>query len=117
MDDGGLPSPVRALLFDLGGVLIDIDERGHLQADDYFEHLRQTLGLDLTDEQLLGGWNDIYVGPLAEVGALLLQVKGRLPLYAFSNSNPSHQAFWSARFEEELAVFDRVFVSSELRHR
>jgi putative hydrolase of the HAD superfamily len=83
---------VDALLFDLGGVLVDIDfnrafgawanaaqvpasqiagrfafdqayeahERGEIDADGYFAHLRNTLGLSLSSEELLAGWNAIW---------------------------------------------------------
>jgi HAD superfamily hydrolase (TIGR01509 family) len=39
---------------------------------------------------------------------------GRLPLYAFTNSNPTHQAFWAPRYAELLKSFRKVFVSSEM---
>lgn len=39
---------------------------------------------------------------------------GRRPLYAFTNSNVTHQAGWSARYAEVLQIFRRVFVSCEL---
>jgi len=34
--------------------------------------------------------------------------------YAFTNSNPTHHAFWSVRYAEVLESFRRVFVSSEM---
>lgn len=142
------PESVEVLLFDLGGVVIDIDfqrcmarwarsagrevtdissrfsfdaaykahERGALAIAGYLQSLRRTLSLDLTDEQLLAGWNDIYVGVNAEI-VLLAQVKAELRLYAFTNSNPTHQAIWSQRFAAELEVFTSTFVSSEIGYR
>ena len=41
----------------------------------------------------------------------------RTRLYAFSNSNPTHHADWSARYADTLRLFHRVFVSSELGAR
>jgi putative hydrolase of the HAD superfamily len=40
--------------------------------------------------------------------------RNRLPCFAFTNSNPTHQAEWETVFPQVVASFDRVFVSSEL---
>jgi HAD superfamily hydrolase (TIGR01509 family) len=143
------PESVEVLLFDLGGVVIDIDfrrcfadwadsadrdideiascfsidaaykahERGRLPINEYLEHLRRTLGLALTDDELLAGWNDIWTGMNADIGPLLALASGAFPLYAFTNSNPTHQAVWTQRFAEPLGVFTSTFVSSEIGHR
>lgn len=140
------PRRPDALLFDLGGVVIDLDfgrvlarwaeladvdpaqleerfsfdeayerhERGQIDAARFFASLRATLGVDLTDAELLDGWNDVYLGPIAEVVELLGTIADRFPLYAFTNSNRSHEAHWSTRFESELAPFREVFVSSTI---
>jgi HAD superfamily hydrolase (TIGR01509 family) len=92
-------------------------ERGTIDAAEYFAGLRRSLSLDLTDDALLEGWNDVYVGPDAEVVDLLVQARTRFPLYAFTNTNPSHQTVWSRLFARELEVFDSIFVSSEIGHR
>jgi glucose-1-phosphatase len=134
----------HALLFDLGGVVIEIDfgraftrwatragvpadtirsrfsfddayeqhERGEIEAAEYFVALRASLQIDLSDAELTDGWNAIYCGEVAGIRALL--GTGRLPLYAFTNSNPTHQAFWAPRYAELLKSFRKVFVSSEM---
>ena len=143
------PESVEVLLFDLGGVVIDIDfrrcfakwahsadrdveelasrfsvdaayeehERGRLPISEYLENLRRTLSLALTDDELLAGWNDIWTGVNAEIGPLLTVASDAFPLYAFTNSNPTHQAVWSQRFAEPLSIFTSTFVSSEIGHR
>jgi putative hydrolase of the HAD superfamily len=144
-----MEEPPRALLFDLGGVLVDIDfgrafqfwarradtdpdslrrrfrfdgayedhERGELSSPEYFSLLRSQLGVELTVEDLAAGWNDIYVGVVPGVAELLAKARRHVPLYALTNTNPSHQAAWTSLFAEELRVFTSVFVSSDLGHR
>jgi putative hydrolase of the HAD superfamily len=144
-----MEEPPRALLFDLGGVLVDIDfgralqfwaqradidptslqrrfrfdgayedhERGELSSPEYFVLLRSQLEVDLTIEDLAAGWNDIYVGVVPGMSELLARASRHVPLYALTNTNPTHQAAWSSLFAEELAVFETVFVSSDLGHR
>jgi putative hydrolase of the HAD superfamily len=136
----------RALLFDLGGVVLEINfdrvfqtwaarascdpqalrrrfkfddaceqhERGELDAAGYFASLRRTLRLRLSDEDFIAGWSDLYVGPVAGMVAVLAAASERLPLYAFTNSNPTHQTLWATRYAPELSVFRSIFVSSEL---
>ena len=138
-----------ALLFDLGGVVIQIDfdrairawaeaggvpasqvharfsldagyeahERGEIEPAAYCVHLRQTLGLALADEHLLSGWNQIFVGEVPEVGALLAKLAPSLPLYAFSNTNAAHRTFWQVRYASILEPFSQIFCSCDLGTR
>ena len=138
-----------ALLFDLGGVVIQVDfaravsawadaarvpaaelsnrfsldagyeahERGELDPAAYCAHLRQTLGLELADEPLLAGWNQIFVGEVPEVGPLLAGLARSFPLYAFSNTNAAHRTFWQARYADVIAPFSQIFCSCDLGRR
>ena len=137
---------VEALLFDLGGVIFEIDfggaiavwsaysgereeviaqrfgfdthyerhERGEIDARQYFQSLRNLLRIDLTDAQFSEGWNSIYGPELEIAGKLPGLLAGRMPLFAFTNSNPTHQASWEQRYSRALSMFQRIFVSSEM---
>jgi glucose-1-phosphatase len=137
---------LRAILFDLGGVVIDIDfkrafqiwaarascdaaeleqrftfdeayeqhETGDLHSSGYFNALRETLNVSLSEDDLVVGWNDIYLGIIPGMVKLLAGASQRFPLYAFTNSNPTHQSVWSVRFAAELSIFKTIYVSSEL---
>ena len=137
---------IAALLFDLGGVLIDIDfsralhswsqssdlalqeitgrfsmdepyrqhERGEIPASDYFAHLRQLLELEASDEEIAHGWNAIFVGEIAATIEYIAAARQNLPCYLFSNTNPTHQAYWETAFPAALDSFQQIFVSSEM---
>jgi len=137
---------IQALLFDLGGVIIEIDfervwarwardacrpvdairrpigrfepylryECGAVTLEEYFESLRAAMDVALTDEQLLAGWNEIFVGEMRGIAALLERLRPRIPLYAFSNTNRAHEAFWSVEYAPVLSHFRQVFVSSTI---
>ena len=137
---------VEALLFDLGGVFIDIDfdhafqywenqselsfneirrrfvrdaayekhERGEIDASEYFEHLRNVLELNTSDEDIALGWNAIFVGEISKSLNYIQSVKDQWPCFAFTNSNPTHQIAWMAAYPDVVAAFRRIFVSSEL---
>ncbi len=137
---------IEALLFDLGGVIVEIDfnrafthwaalshqtpdtiatkftmdepyerhERGEIEAAMYFEHLRNTLQLTGSDAQIANGWNDIFVAEISETVAAIKQINNRLPCYAFTNSNATHQVVWESKFSSAMSVFKQTFVSSEM---
>jgi putative hydrolase of the HAD superfamily len=141
--------PVRAILFDLGGVLLDIDfdralaawaphsrlppqdvrarfafdepfrhhETGRLDDAGYFAHLRHALELECDLAQVEAGFNAILVGEIAETVTLLESLRGRVPCYAISNTNPAHVLHMRRAFPGFLDRFDHVFTSHEIGHR
>lgn len=140
---------VDALLFDLGGVVIDIDfnrvfrawgadagmdpelvaarfsidrayqnhERGEITHREYFDALRSSLGISLTDQQFADGWNSIYVGEVQGIHDLLCIVREQRPVYAFTNTNHLHKSAWQTLFADLLKPFEAIFSSMDLRMR
>jgi putative hydrolase of the HAD superfamily len=136
-----------AIVFDLGGVVFDIDFRravarwaelascdaadlqarlprlshdgaglryevGQMTDAAFFQSLRTHLGVDLSDDALRDGWNAIFAGEMPGIAAVLEQAAPRQPLYAFSNTNPAHEEYFSQRFADVLGHFRQVFTSS-----
>jgi glucose-1-phosphatase len=107
----------RARLRIAGSEAFHRHERGEISNAAFFEHLRRALDIDLTDEQLKDGWNAIFVGEMPGVRPILARARQTLPLYAFSNTNAAHQAFWSVHFADTISHFRKVYVSNELGAR
>ena len=140
------PVEVKALLFDLGGVVFEIDfdlaiqrwamssrlsagairsrfsmdfayeqhERGEIGAAEYFAHLRNHLELDASNDEIGASWNAIFVREISESLNDIETARSRIPCYAFTNTNPTHQVAMMAAFPGIAGAFERVFVSSEL---
>lgn len=89
-------------------------ECGAIDAHAYYDSLRRALGIALDDARLEAGWNAIFTEPVAPTVRLLEALEGRIPLYAFSNTNATHHRVWARKFERALRPFRRVFVSCEL---
>lgn len=140
------PAKIEALLFDLGGVVIDIDiervfahwakdaglpahairrrigqdeaylayECGAITLEAYFASLRRAMNVALSDDQLLAGWNAIFVGEMAGIAEVLARYKSRVPMYAFSNTNQAHIDHFRPRFGPMLGHFQKVFTSCDI---
>ena len=89
-------------------------EIGKIDDAAFFESLRASLGIGITDDQFLEGWNAIFTGEMPGIAQLLARAGQRLPLYAFSNTNPAHIAHFSQAYADVLSHFREVFLSSSI---
>ncbi|MEI9993117.1 MAG: HAD-IA family hydrolase [Rhizomicrobium sp.] len=89
-------------------------ERGAISDAAYFQALRGSLGIDISDAQFLDGWNAIFGGVIPGVPDWIAAICARYPSYVFSNTNPAHETFWAAEYADTLRPFRRVFVSSTI---
>jgi glucose-1-phosphatase len=140
------PGDIDALLFDFGGILVEIDfdrvlarwaelagvpidpvkarfshgdayrrhERGELDEAAYYQSLRDSIGLALTDAQFADGWARVLGDEIAPTVALVPRLAERIPCHLFSNTNFAHYAIWAARHAAALAPFKRRFISCEM---
>ena len=89
-------------------------ERGEISDAAFFEGLRGSLGIDITDIQFLEGWNAIFAGEMPGIGAMLARAGTRLPLYAFSNTNGAHIEHFSRAYADLLGHFREIYLSSAI---
>ena len=89
-------------------------ETGEASDVEFFAALRRTLGVDISDAQFLEGWNAIFAGEMPGMNALLARAAGRLPLYAFSNTNRPHIEHFSKAYADILGHFREIFLSSTI---
>ena len=101
-----------------GRFVVDDSYKGHETGaiDDaaFFQGLRGSLGIAISDAQFLEGWNAIFTGEMPGIAPLLARAAKRLPLYAFSNTNPPHVAHFSQAYAEVLGHFREIFLSSTI---
>jgi HAD superfamily hydrolase (TIGR01509 family) len=92
-------------------------ETGRISDAAYFESLRASLGIALSDAQFLEGWNAIFVGEMPGIAPLLARAAKRLPLYVLSNTNNAHVEYFSVLHADVLGHFREVFLSSSIGFR
>jgi putative hydrolase of the HAD superfamily len=89
-------------------------ERGEISDAAFFEGLRGSLGIAISDAQFLEGWNAIFTGEMPDIAAHLARAGQRLPLYAFSNTNGAHVAHFSQAYADVLGHFREIYLSSSI---
>jgi putative hydrolase of the HAD superfamily len=89
-------------------------EIGRISDEAYFDSLRASLGVELSDAEFLEGWNAIFAGEMPGIAPLLARAAGSLPLYAFSNTNAPHVEHFSKAYADLLGYFREVYLSSAI---
>jgi glucose-1-phosphatase len=89
-------------------------ETGELDDAGFFAAVRGALGVQLSDAQLLEGWNAVFVGEMPGMARLLARAAKHMPLYAFSNTNRPHVEHFSKAYAEVLGHFREIFLSSAI---
>ncbi len=89
-------------------------EIGQIDDTAYFQSLRVSLGISISDAQFLQGWNAVFTGEVPGIAALLARAARRLPLYAFSNTNRPHVEHFSRAYIDVLGHFREIYLSSTI---
>lgn len=89
-------------------------ETGELSFEEYVAALSERLNVSMSHEAWHAGWNEVFVGPYPGVQQKLRELGGTLPFYAFTNTNPTHEAAWRARYSDALDHFEEIYVSSSI---
>lgn len=91
-----------------------LHEVGKISDEDYFQSLRASLGIGISDAQFLEGWNAIFAGEMPDIAELLPRAAQRMPLYAFSNTNRPHVDHFSKEYADLLGHFRELYLSSSI---
>src|SRR5260370_22240682 len=89
-------------------------EKGEISDAEFFEGLRASMGIGISDAQFLEGWNAIFAGEMPGIEPLLERAAERVPLYAFSNTNGAHVEHFSVKYAGVLRHFREIFLSSSI---
>ena len=92
-------------------------ERGTISDEAFFEGLRRSLGIAISDEQFLDGWNAIFAGEMDGIAPLLERAAKHFPLYVYSNTNRAHVAHFTRIHAHTLKPFRELFYSSSIGMR
>lgn len=89
-------------------------ERGEITAEEYHRHICSALGAPLSFADFEQGWNAIYGGVIPGMEPLLRALSGRVRIACFTNTNELHKRSWTRLYAGTIALFERVFISSDM---
>lgn len=89
-------------------------EVGKISDEAYFDSLRSALGIAISHDQFLEGWNAIFAGEMPDIANLLPRAARHMPLYAFSNTNRPHVEYFSKEYADVLGHFRELYLSSSI---
>src|SRR5215475_3500324 len=92
-------------------------ETGAISDEVFFDNLRRSLGIAISDAQFLEGWNAIFAGEMEGISPLLVRAARHFPLYVYSNTNRPHVAYFTEVHRQTLKPFRELYYSSTIGHR
>jgi putative hydrolase of the HAD superfamily len=133
--------PIRAVVFDVGNVILEIDldnrlramgftqpwsaveswsvhhdlETGKIAPEEFFRRMKEHFSLAATESELQEHWNLIPGRVIAGMDELLAELKERVQVAALTNTNPPHLRLF--RQMEEFRHLHRIFASHEMGFR
>ena len=112
----GVPMEMVKSRFTHGGAY-SRHERGDLPIEGYWAALREQLGIDISDAQFAEGWERVFGEEYPNTLELVSRLRGRVPQYMLSNTNPTHLEFMQRRYADVFARLDGIFTSCGLGSR
>jgi len=89
-------------------------ETGAINEVHFANHINEMLNIELSFEDYEIGWNRIFLDYVENVEQVILQLKGKYVLAILSNTNLTHQKYWSKKYQSVLSHFDHSFLSNEM---
>jgi FMN phosphatase YigB (HAD superfamily) len=106
------PKKIFSYLFDLQKGIINDFDVGKVSPQEFFQTIKENLGLSISFEEFIPIWNDIFFENV-EVSQIVLSQKGRWRLGLLSNTDPLHFNYVLSKFSI-VRVFDKWILSYEV---
>jgi len=110
---GGLRPAMEALG---GWDAFDAFERGRLDETGFRDWVLPRLPTRMSPQEFRVAWNAVLAGPVEGVEALVRGLSARVPVFALSNTNPTHLEHILERYPW-FSCFREVLASCDLGHR
>jgi glucose-1-phosphatase len=95
----------------------DLFEKADIPPIQFKEHISKKIEFDLSIPEFEKGWNAIYGDEIVGIKELLKNLKNRYRIIALTNTNEIHSKVWTKKFHDTLKIFEKVFISNEIKTR
>ena len=89
-------------------------EKGDITPREYYEGLIADLKIDLSFEDFVIGFNQLYKDTYPDVASEIKRLAGTIKIAALTNTNEIHSQIWPNRYKDVLQYFDAIYSSSKL---
>jgi HAD superfamily hydrolase (TIGR01509 family) len=103
--------------------LFDAFETGKISEQTFFIRLRDLVGIDFTEKQILTAWNAMLLDFPIERKSLLLNLKKKFNISLLSNTNETHIRAFTKTIQNDIgldsleSLFHSVYYSNEIGFR
>jgi glucose-1-phosphatase len=94
-----------------------LHETGEISIEDYYRHLCTALGMNMSLEDFITGWNVMFIGLYPDTMRLVRLLSGKTQKVLLSNTNKTHTVFLRAQYPELFEQLDVIFFSNEIHRR
>jgi putative hydrolase of the HAD superfamily len=106
------PQKLFSYLFDLQKGIINDFDVGKVSPQEFFQTIKEHLGLSISFDEFIPIWNDIFVED-QEVSQIILSQKGKWRLGLLSNTDALHFTYILSKFPI-MRAFDKWILSYEV---
>jgi putative hydrolase of the HAD superfamily len=92
-------------------------ERNEITSDEFRSGISNMLNFNISEEDFDLGWCEIYLEKYEGIDDLLINLKSKYQIVAFTNNNVIHNATWRNKYFETLNHFKKIFSSYEMATR
>jgi FMN phosphatase YigB (HAD superfamily) len=135
---------VKVLLFDLGGVIVDLDyqktiksfeaenkynqfnqhhlfddfETGRISAPNFIQKIQDEINQDITHEIITNAWNSMILGFQEEKLSRIENISQKIPCYLLSNTNEIHLNYVNNLLKNDMNYdgSDVLFIEDSPQH-
>lgn len=92
-----------------------LHEKALISDEEFAQTVSEQLGIYLSFEQFLEGWNALFIGIRPGVLDTVRHIKAQgHRVVMLSNTNHAHTLYWKALYPDVITPFDHIYLSQEI---